>query len=57
MRARVLAWVVLAVVLFGVYKGVQAWRNPWSMPSAAAVSPVLSNLPASPAGCGEKCRD
>lgn len=56
-----LAWVVLAVVLFGVYKAASAWKNPWAVggavPAGALVNPVLSNLPASGAGCGEKCRD
>jgi len=57
MRGRVIAWVVLAVVLLGVYKAVNAWKNPWAVGGPVVVNPVLANLPASGPGCGVKCHD
>lgn len=49
--AQILAWVVLAGVIYGGYTAVHAFKNPWAM---STVSPVLSNLPASAKGCAEK---
>lgn len=63
MMARVIAWVIVAAVLWGIAHGLGAWKNPWSsggavVPAAAVVvNPVLSNLPAASNGCGEKCRE
>lgn len=52
MMARMMAWAVLAGVVYGVYLGVSGWHSPWSMPVPA----VVHLLPAAGAGCGEACR-
>lgn len=53
---RVFAWVVFALVLFGVAKAVQAFKNPWAVPSIAGSS-VLPHLPPAAKGCGGDCFD
>lgn len=52
---RALAWVVVGVVVVGVYRAASAWTNPWAV--SALPNPVLANLPKAAPGCGEKCYD
>jgi hypothetical protein len=50
MFTRVFAWLIVAVVLAGVWHWGGGWSNPWS-----PRSPVLSVLPVAAPGCGEDC--
>lgn len=52
--ARVVAWCILAVALFGAYKAANAWKNPWG--ASVVSSPVLHALPVAPPGCGAGCK-
>jgi len=57
MKARIFSWVIAALCVFGVVKAVQAFKNPWSLPSAVGLPAggVLGKLPPASAGCGVKC--
>lgn len=46
---RVIAWVVLAGVVYGVYTVAHAFKNPWAR--GAQVAPIAALLPPAHAGC------
>lgn len=50
MRARLVAWAVLALVLSAVYLAVDAWKPPQLLRDIST-SPVLRDLPTLPDGC------
>jgi len=45
---KIISWVVFALVVFGVFKAAQAFKNPWNLPSPAAMV-----LPAASTGCAD----
>lgn len=62
MIRRVIAWLIVVAVCYGVYVWGVGFKNPLSMPTAVITpvlpaSPVLTHLPPSPTGCGERCHD
>lgn len=38
---RIAAWAVFALVLFGVVKAAQAFKNPWAVPAVPSIASVL----------------
>lgn len=46
---RVIAWVVFAIAVYGVYVAAHAFKNPWS--SGVQVAPIASLLPPAHDGC------
>lgn len=53
MKARILAWAIVAGVIYLGFVGVRSWKNPWSLPTA--VSPVIGMLPPM-TKCDEDCK-
>ncbi len=53
MTPRLIAWAVLATLTYGAVHAWTAWRNPWTLPTAAS---IVHDLPPMPAGCGEGCK-
>lgn len=51
MYARVAAWLVLAVVVYGAYSYAKGWKNPLSVPT---VLPVTAVMPSMPDGCAKR---
>jgi len=56
MMMRVFSWCIAALVVFGVVKAVESFKNPWAVPSVPAAG-VLSILPPASDGCGKSCDD
>jgi len=55
MKVRLIAWAVLALILYGIWVAGSSWQNPWRPGGLLSLtSPVLSHLPPSPDGCREK---
>ena len=52
MIVRCIAWGLVLVVGFGVYRYGSAFKNPWNTVTA---SPVLSMLPVASDGCSKNC--
>ena len=48
---RVIAWVVLAGVIYGVYVAAHAFKNPWAAASVLPSPAIVKLLPSTPAGC------
>jgi len=54
-KARLLAWLALLLLVWACWVGATNWKNPWSPGGLLSFgSPVLANLPALPDGCKEK---
>ena len=53
---RVIAWVLFAGAVYGIYLAAHAFKNPLTAVSVMPTSPVISNLPPASNGCGVKCR-
>ena len=53
MKKRIITWALFLLVVFGVVKAVQAFRNPWAIDTTPA---IIKALPVTPAGCGEDCK-
>jgi len=51
MKKRLFVWVLFLAAVFGVYKAVQAFRNPWAVDTSA----ITEKLPVTPIGCSEGC--
>lgn len=51
MTKRLFVWAVFLLVLWLVYRGAAAFRNPWTVPIPAPA--VLSVLPEQPGGCSK----
>ena len=54
MKARIAAWAILALVLYGVWSWGSEWKSPWSMPSASIPLPITKVMPQLPDGCRSK---
>lgn len=52
MTIRVVAWLVVLAIGWGVVKGISAFSSPWTVP----VSPIMAVLPDQPDGCGKDCK-
>lgn len=46
---RVIAWVVLAIVIYGVYEAASTFKNPWA--AGVQVAPIAALLPPASDGC------